>query len=326
MQSRPARRGPEGFRDPPGNPERGGSFPDRADFFRWRLGRRDPPPGPPAGRVRPKRGVLAALAGTQGANGLARLGHASFPIRLAGRTVLVDPFLAEHASPMSPSGPRRFASTALSPSRLPTVDLVLLTHNHHDHLDRPTLEPVAARHRPLLVTTLGVSAYLADLPFRAVHELDWYDRIELPGLEVAAVPAIRFSERTLLDRNRSLGRGFRITDGRCVLRTLGDTASGPVFAELARRWAPPDRLLLAIGADEPRELTKAAHCTPEEAVAIDRTLGARRLVAVHRGTIARADEPPLEPPLRFREAAAEAGCAPDRDALVPAIGETLPLA
>lgn len=323
---RPAHHGPDGFRNPPGSPERGGSVADWADFFWRRLGRRDPPPALPEGHVRPEREVLGALCGPEGANGLTWLGHASFLFRLAGRTVLIDPFLADYASPLPPLGPRRFAPPALAPARLPTVDLVLLTHNHYDHLDRPTLEVLAARDRPLLVTTLGVGAYLADLPFRAVHELDWYERIELLGLEVTAVPAIHFSKRTLFDRNRSLWCGFRIGDGRCLLQTTGDTAAGPVFAELARRWAPPDLLLVPIGAYEPRELMKGAHCTPEEAVAIGRILGARRLVAMHWGTIALTDEPPFEPPVRFREAAARAGYAPDRDALVPAIGETIPLA
>ncbi len=323
--SRPWHHGPEGFRNPPGSPERGGGVVDWADFFWRRLGRRYPPPALPAGHVRPEREVLGTLSGPERPDGFTWLGHASFLIRLAGRTVLIDPFLSDYASPLPPLGPRRFAPPALVPSRLPTVDLVLLTHNHYDHLDRPTLEALAARDRPLLVTTLGVSAYLADLPFRALHELDWHERIELLGLEVTAVPAIHFSKRTLFDRNRSLWCGFRITDGRRVLQTLGDSAAGPVFEELARRYAPPDTLLVPIGAYEPRELMKGSHCTPEEAVAIGRTLGAHRLVAMHWGTIALTDEPPFEPPVRFREAAARAGYAPDRDALVPAIGETLPL-
>lgn len=322
---RPWHHGPDGFRNPPGSPERGGGFTDWAEFFWRRLGRSEPPPALPPGHVRPEREVLAGFDRPDRPDALLWLGHASFLLRLAGRTLLIDPFLAEHASPVPPLGPRRFAPPALSAARLPPVDLVLLTHNHYDHLDRLTLEAVAARDRPLLVTTLGVGAYLAGLPFRSVHELDWYEPIALLGLEITALPAVHFSKRTLFDRNRSLWCGFRVQHATRSVQTLGDTAFGPVFAELARRYPPPDLLLVPIGAYEPRELMKGSHCTPEEAVAIGRILGAGRLVAQHWGTIRLTDEPVFEPPERFRAAARAAGYEPGVSALVPAIGETLAL-
>lgn len=322
---RPWHHGPDGFRNPPGSPERGGSFADWADFFWRRLGRREPPPALPPGHVRPAGEALAVLDRAERPDVLVWLGHAAFLLRFSGRTVLIDPFLSDWASPVPPLGPRRFAPPALGTAALPTVDLVLLTHNHYDHLDLPTLEAVAARDRPVLVTTLGVSAYVRGLPWRAVHELDWHDRIEIAGLGITALPAIHFSKRTLFDRNRSLWCGFRIEDGRRIVQTAGDTAFGPVFAELARRYPPPDLLLVPIGAYEPRELMKGSHCTPEEAVAIATTLGAERLVAMHWGTIVLTDEPPFEPPERFRRAAYAAGLEVDRRALVPAIGEVLPI-
>lgn len=323
--ARPWHHGPNGFRNPPGSPERGGSVVDWADFFWRRLGRLEAPPSLPPGHVRPAREALAAFEDPARPDAVLWLGHAGFLLRLSGRTVLIDPFLSDYASPLAPLGPRRFTPPALAVGSLPPIDLVLLTHNHYDHLDRPTLEAVAERDRPVLVTTLGVGAYLEGLPFRAVHELDWHDRVELLGLEVTAVPAIHFSKRTLFDRNRSLWCGFRLGDGRRVVQTTGDTAFGPVFAELARRYAPPDLLLVPIGAYEPRELMKGAHCTPEEAVAIGTTLGAGRLVAMHWGTIRLTDEPPFEPPERFRAAARAAGLEVASRAIVPAIGETLAL-
>ena len=323
--ARPWHHGPDGFRNPPGSPERGGSFADWAEFFWRRLGRREPPPTLPPGHVRPEREVLAALDRPERPDALVWLGQAAFLLRLAGRTVLIDPFLSDYASPLPPLGPRRFAPSPVRLDRLPAVDLVLLTHNHYDHLDLPALEAVAARDRPVLVTTLGVSAYVQGLPWRAVHELDWHERAEVLGLEVTALPAIHFSRRTLFDRNRSLWCGFRIEAGGRVVQTAGDTAFGTVFEELARRYPPPDLLLVPIGAYEPRALMKGSHCTPEEAVAIGTTLGARRLVAMHWGTIVLTDEPPFEPPARFREAARAAGLEVDRRALVPAIGEIVPV-
>ncbi|MCS6780458.1 MAG: MBL fold metallo-hydrolase, partial [Geminicoccaceae bacterium] len=295
------------------------------DFFWRRLGRPEAPPPLPPGHVRPAREALAAFEDPARPDAVLWLGHAGFLLRLSGRTILLDPFLSEHASPLPPFGPRRFAPAALPAAALPSVDLVLLTHNHYDHLDWPTLEAVALRDRPVLVTTLGVGGYLEGLPFRAVYELDWHDRADLLGLEITAIPAIHFSKRTLFDRNRSLWCGFRLSDGRRTVQSAGDTAFGPVFAELARRYAPPDLLLVPIGAYEPRELMKGSHCTPEEAVAIGTTLGAERLLAMHWGTIALTDEPPFEPPERFRAAARTAGLEVARRTLVPAIGETLAL-
>ncbi len=323
--ARPWHHGPDGFRNPPGSPERDGGFADWAEFFWRRLARRADLPPLPEGHVRPPEEVAAILARPGRPDLLLWLGHAGFLLRLGGRTILIDPFLSEFASPVPPLGPRRFAPPALSVDRLPAVDLVLVTHNHYDHLDRPTLEALAARDRPTLVTTLRVGTYLEDLPWRALVELDWHERLELDGLVVTALPAIHFSRRTLVDRNRSLWCGFRVTFGALTVQTLGDTAAGPVFEELARRYPPADLLLVPIGAYEPRALMRASHCTPEEAVAIGRTLGARRLVAQHWGTIQLTDEPPFEPPERFRAAARAAGYEIGRSALVPAIGEAIPL-
>ena len=318
---RPYHHTANGFRNPPGSPARGGDFGDWLGFF-WRHSRRPPPEVPPD-HVLPEDEALAGLARLNGADGLTWLGHASFLLRIGGRTTLTDPYLGVHASPVPPLGPRRFAGPGIGPARLPPVDLLLISHNHYDHLDLPTLDALPHRHRTTAVVPLGLRGYVEGRGFGAVHEVDWHDRVEVDGLTVTALPAIHFSKRTPFDANATLWTGYAIEAGGSGRRVwfAGDTAYGPEFERLGRRYPPFDLALVPIGAYEPRELMRAAHATPEEAVRLGRDLGARRLVGMHWGTIQLTDEPPFEPPGRFRAAAAAAGYAED-DAWVLRIGET----
>lgn len=322
----PWHHGRDGFRNPPGSPVPGGGFGDWTSFFWRHLGSPAPEEALPPGHRLERPAVTAGLdrlLGSQGggSEGVMWLGHSCFLLRLGGLTVLTDPFLAERASPFDSFGPRRLVPPPLPLAGLPRVDVVLLSHNHYDHLDLASLEELGGRHRPVLVTTLKVSDYFRKDAFTAVHELDWHEEHELGPLRVTALPAIHFSKRTLFDRNESLWCGFLLQCGERTVYFAGDTAYGPVFREVGAHYPAPDLALVPIGAYEPRELMKGSHCTPEEAVAIGRDLGARRLCAMHWGTIRLTDEPLLEPPARFAAGAADGGYAPGA-AWVMAVGET----
>ncbi len=313
-----------GFRNPPGSPVPAGKPAEWRSFIRRRVLGSERAPELPAGHVLPESEVLAQLAAQDGRDSVTWLGHACYLIRLGGRTLITDPFLGTYASPIWGIGPRRFAPPGLRADRLPPIDLVLLSHNHYDHLDRPSLRTISARHWPTLVTALGVGRYVDRRAFRQVHELDWYQQVTVGDLEITGMPAIHFSKRGLRDRNASLWCGFRVSDGRRAIHFTGDTAYGDIFGEIRRRHEPPDMALVPIGAYDPRPLMQGSHCTPEEAVWIGRELEAPRIAAMHWGTIRLTDEPPFEPPERFR-AAARAGGYGESDALVPAIGQTIPL-
>jgi N-acyl-phosphatidylethanolamine-hydrolysing phospholipase D len=310
-----------GFRNPPGSPERDGDFGDWFGFF-YRGLTRDAEVRLPEGHVLPEPAVHAGLAAHQGTGAsLTWLGHATFLIRLAGRTILTDPFLSEHASPVPPLGPKRFAPPGLAVASLPPIDLLLISHNHYDHLDLPTIEAIPSRSSSRVIAPLGLGHYFTGRGYRDVREVDWGEETTLGPLRIRPLPAIHFSKRTLLDRNQTLWAGYAIEGGGRRIYFAGDTAYGPIFRELSARAAPFDLALLPIGAYEPRLLMRATHATPEEAVQIGRELGARRLVAMHWGTIQLTDEPPFEPPGRFRTAARSAGFG-EKDAWVMAIGET----
>ena len=311
------------FRNPPGSPAPGGGFGGWLRFFRRRTVTGGDPVTLPPGHVLAVEAVTAGLR--QGGDRITWLGHSSFLLRLGAVTLLTDPFLTDHASPFPPLGPRRFAPPALRPEDLPAVDVILLSHNHYDHLDRQTLKRLSNRERITLVTALGVGRYLGDLGFGQVLELDWHQPATVTGLTVTALPAVHFSKRGLFDRNATLWCGFLIEVPGHRIYFAGDTAYGPMFEEVGSAYAPVDLAMVPIGAYAPRLLMRGSHCTPEEAVAIAGHLRARQLVAMHWGTIRLTDEPPFEPPVRFRTAALAAGYPPEA-CHVPAIGETIRLA
>lgn len=310
------------FRNPPGSPVRGGDGAAWRAFLYRRLVAPPAPPPLPEGHVLPAAAMAAGLA-SAAPDSVTWLGHAAFLVRIGGRGILIDPYLSERASPFGFFGPRRFAGPALPPERLPRVDILLLSHNHYDHLDLPSLARLPGLEQAQVVVPLGVGRYLRELRLGALLEVDWRQRVEPAGVAVTAVPAIHFSKRGLFDRNATLWAGYLIEAGGRRLLFSGDTAYGPVFRETAAGLPAPELALVPIGAYAPRALMQASHCTPEEGVQIGRDWGARRLCAMHWGAIQLTDENPFEPPGRFRAAARAAGYA-DEDAWVMAIGETRP--
>ncbi len=311
-----------GFRNPPGSPVSGAGRGDWWSFMYRRLIAGDPPIELPPGHVLGPRATLAGLQEAEG-DSVTWLGHACFLIRLGGLTLITDPYLSDYASPLPPLGPRRYAPAPIAAAELPRVDLVLLSHNHYDHLDLPSLRTIGERSRPAVVTGLGVSRYLDRGLFGDIYELDWYQRLDRAGAAITAAPAVHFSKRTFFDRNATLWCGFRIEAAGRSVHFVGDTTFAPVFAEIGQRLGSVDLALVPIGAYEPRRLMIGAHCTPEEAVEIGRMLGAAAMCGMHWGTIRLTDEPVFEPPGRFRAAADAAGYGEDR-AWVLALGETRP--
>ena len=323
MADRPPHHTPNGFRNPPGSPTRQH---DRREYwsFIWRriLTRQAAPPVP-ADHALDIASVLQGIAAAGDRDSITWLGHAAFLLRLDGRTVLLDPYLGEYAGPMS-RGPRRFVPPALAVDQLPPIDLLLVSHNHYDHLCEPTVRALARRHPTVVMVPLGLGRFFKRRGFDDVRELDWEESSRANGLAVTALPAIHWSKRTPFDRNRSLWASFAIAGARRKVWFAGDTAAGPIFEELGRRHGPFDAALVPIGAYEPRSIMAAHHANPEEAVAIGLAMRAKKLIAMHWGTVVLTDEEPFEPPIRFRAAAAAAGLAAEQ-ALVPCIGETITL-
>lgn len=324
----PPHRNARGFHNPPGSPQARGSLGDWLRFFRdlalAPTAVRFPPL--PADHVLDADAAIANLAAAGERDSLTWLGHASFLIRLDGRTILTDPYLSDYAAPIAGIGPKRYAGTGIPLARLPPIDLIVLSHNHYDHLDAVALKQLAHRNaNPDFIVPLGLERTIRRLGFTQVRALDWGDVHRHATLTITALPAVHFSSRTPFDRNRTLWCGFGLRSAHHHLYFAGDTGWGEVFEHVGRRFGPFDTALVPIGAYAPRELMQAVHANPEEAVRIGRALRAGRLVAMHWGTIRLTTEPPFDAPDQFRSAA-RSSRYPDGDVWVMRIGETRLLA
>ena len=232
--------------------------------------------------------------------------HATFLLRTHDLCILTDPIWSDRASPVRRAGPKRVRRPGLSFDRLPKVDVVLISHNHYDHMDLPTLRRLHERDRPVFVTGLGNAAYLRNKGVPGAIELDWWRSWTLDQrLTITFTPARHFSARGLTDRDRTLWGGFWI-DAHAApsVYFAGDTASGVHFPFIRQHLGAPDLALLPIGAYEPRWFMSEVHMNPAEAVEAHRLLGARRSVAMHYGTFQMSDEP-FDGPLSELKAARE---------------------
>jgi L-ascorbate metabolism protein UlaG (beta-lactamase superfamily) len=220
------------------------------------------------------------------------INHSTVLLQLEGWNILTDPIWSKRASPFSWLGPKRVTLPGIKFEDLPPIDIVLLSHNHYDHMDIPTLMNLSDRYQPTFVVPKGNQVYLKNKGItKGVTELDWWDRIDF-GLDYHSyfVPAQHFSARGILDRNRTLWGGFVFKGPRHMIYFAGDTGFGPHFAEIKKRLGTPTLSLLPIGAFEPRWFMRSVHLSPDEAVEAHLILGSKQSLAIHFGTFQLADE------------------------------------
>ncbi|MBE9640365.1 MBL fold metallo-hydrolase [Salipiger mangrovisoli] len=227
------------------------------------------------------------------------IGHASILIQIAGLNILTDPVWSERASPFSFAGPRRVTAPGIDFEHLPPIDVVLLSHNHYDHLDVATLKRLQERHRPQMVMPLGTEVTVA----KAVRDArimtgDWHDSFDVgANVSVSLTPANHWSARGLGDRRMALWSGFWIEAPRRRIWFAGDTGygDGSIFREIRARYGAPEVALIPIGAYEPRWFMAPQHVAPEEAVRILTDVDAGQALGIHWGTFQLTDEPREEP-------------------------------
>jgi L-ascorbate metabolism protein UlaG (beta-lactamase superfamily) len=214
-------------------------------------------------------------------------------------------------SPFRNVGPRRVRDPGLAFTDLPPVHLVLVTHNHYDHLDLETLIRLQKAHSPRFVTTLGNRAFLAEFGLDKIDELDWWQSVNVAGAKVTLTPAQHWSSRGPRSRNRTLWGGFVVeADGRQVY-FAGDTGYGGHFRNVRERFGRVDLALLPIGAYEPRWFMRDQHMNPEDAVQAHLDLEAKLSVGTHFGCFQLTDEAIDAPPLELAAARERHGLPPD---------------
>ena len=258
--------------------------------LRWKLGL-----GPDTQPSSPRRVAVPVIANDgvalRGATrpALTWIGHATYLVQLGGRSILTDPILSPRVAVLA-----RNVAPGLTYETLPSIDVALVSHNHFDHMDAPTLRRLGRS--VTFVVAKGLAPWFRHHGLNKVVELGWWEHTDVGGVRITFVPSQHWSRRGLLDENKTLWGGFVMeSDGKRVYHS-GDTAYFTGFKEIGARFGKIDAALLPIGAYAPRWFMRPQHMNPEDAVTAFTDLGAEQFFAMHWGTFKLTDEPLDEPP------------------------------
>ena len=311
-----------------------------SELYRWQTERRaaglPKPPQAPVPTASPDLAFIAAYRGnfirhpTQ-PPAVTWVGHASVLVQAGGLNVLTDPIFSHRASPVQLIGPVREQPPGLALADLPPIDVVVISHNHYDHLDMPSVLAVAQRSqaagiRTLFMVPLGMKAWFVNLGLDHTIEFDWWEQFSLAGVRFNFTPTQHWSARGVGDRSQTLWGGWAVQAPDLHWYFAGDTGYSKDFIDT---WAqlygsvPPgagfDLALLPIGAYQPRWFLAEQHVDPAEAVQIHRDLNAKTSIGIHWGTFLLSDESADQPPKDL--AIAAQGLGPGAFTVM-AIGET----
>ncbi len=282
---------PNGFRNLYGGQQEKGL----GEVIAWQMSRRSPRP--------PLQAIPTAAPQLDTPEpSVTWLGHASSLLHAGGLRILMDPQFSERASPLSWAGPKRLQPPPLQPAQLPHVDVVLISHNHYDHLDEASVKALAAQAggSPLFIVPLGIKPWLEGIGIRNARELDWWESHRVGAVEFVITPVQHWSSRTPWDRRETLWGGWALFAPNLHAFFSGDTGYSADFKAIREHFARQggrdgfDLALLPIGCYEPRSFMKDQHVNPEEAVRMHLDLGARHSIGVHWGTFQDLCDEPLD--------------------------------
>lgn len=290
-----------------------------SELFRWQIERRaaglPKPPEAPVAVTTPDLAFIAAYKTNFVSNpaqppAVTWIGHASVLVQAGGLNVLTDPMLSHRASPVQLIGPTREQPPGMALAELPPIDAVVISHNHYDHLDMPTVLAIAQRSeaagtRTLFMVPLGLKAWFVNLGLDHTIEFDWWEQITLAGVRFQFTPTQHWSARGFGDRSQTLWGAWAVLAPDLHWYFAGDTGYSQDFADTraqvygasaARPGAGFDLALLPIGAYQPRWFLAEQHVNPTEAVQIHRDLNAKTSIGIHWGTFLLSDESADQPP------------------------------
>jgi L-ascorbate metabolism protein UlaG (beta-lactamase superfamily) len=250
------------------------------------------------------------------------INHATHLIQVKDLTILTDPVYSQRASPFTWVGPERRRAPGISFEELPHVDIVIISHNHYDHMDLDTIAKLTKKSNPLFIVPLGNKKILASVGTTHVIELDWWQKHEVPAGNIYLTPAQHWSNRGLTDRNLALWGSFVLEMSESKIYFAGDTGYGVHFKLIEEKFGPMDIAILPIGAYEPRWFMKEQHINPAEAVQAHQDLKSKLSIGTHFGTFHLTNEGIEEPITDLKKALEEKKLA--QEAFVaPKNGQTI---
>ena len=212
------------------------------------------------------------------------VGHSTLLVQLGGVSILTDPNWSRRASPVNFAGPKRFTDPGLRFEDLPHIDMVVISHDHYDHLDLETVLRLAAVHHPTFLVPLGLKEWFRNIGIDEVVELDWWDSYSFKQFTITCVPAQHFSGRTPWDRNRTLWAGWVIAGRQKRFYFAGDTGYNEGLKEIGRRLGPFQLAAIPIAPYGTNNAIRINHTTPEEALQLFLDVKGERFVPIHWGT------------------------------------------
>lgn len=250
------------------------------------------------------------------------INHATVLIQTGGLNILTDPHYSYRASPVSWAGPARVHEPGIAYDKLPKIDVVIISHDHYDHMDKHTLQMLQQDHNPLFIAGLGNDVHLRSFGIaERVQTLDWWQDTNLNGVKITFVPAQHFSQRSLFDSSATLWGSFVVEARGLKFFFAGDTAFGKHFKQVYDKFGPMDLSMIPIGAYMPRWFMQRVHVDPDEAVAAHLQLRSRKSVGIHFQTFQLADES-FEQPVKDLAIAKEKYGLAQSDFVAPQFGES----
>jgi len=322
MKNKPYHHLPDGtFRNPEGSPMRSEKI--KFSYSQFTKEKKKIDMTVPKDHVIDKDMVLANLEKFKNDDYIAWIGHATYLIKLGDTTIITDPVFSKNAGPLI-FGPDRYTDPALKLNEIPKTNILLLTHNHYDHLDTSTIRKFPFKDTKVLVP-LKLKKYFKR--YKDVNEMDWYDEIKInEELKITFLPAVHWSKRNLTDTNKTLWGNFLIDyKGKKILFAC-DTGYGNIYKKLGNTYGPIDLTMINIGAYDFRPMFDKSvyHTTPEEALEVAKDLKSKKVLGMHWGTFVLSLEPIMEPPIRFKNSAETYGYKKE-DAMIFKIGQISPL-
>ena len=268
----------------------------------------------------PEKKAIQHYENLKGQNTITWIGQATFVLKIQNKVILTDPFFDNSVDPFGTV--ERFVPPGITLENLPSIDMIVISHNHRDHLSENVIDALPNKNRIQVFVPLGMKPFFAEKGYSKIHELDWFESATVGSIRMTSLPAVHYSGRGIWDKNETLWCSWAIESNTGSYFFSGDTAYSPtIFKRIGSEFGPFNLSMMTIGTYGNRKYGINNHANPEEAITMGLEIKTDISVGMHWGTLDLSEEPPWEPPERFRVSAAKAGIQHEKTWIMK-IGET----